>query len=273
MRFSLKSFKKTNYFRSLSTIIFSFFIMYVDNNLYILEGIKSKLTSTSVFFFETVSLENKKIIDQYVNFKSRKELISEIELLEKNNLLLKSMVSSQSILLIDIHNLRSLLELKKNSKQEIIIGEVVVYAPSATSKQFIINKGLKNGIEIGQPVLSDQGLLGQIINVNETNSVVSLISNSNQLVPVQIMRTGNLSVLKGTGDNNELELIYVSNKDDVIEGDMLVTSGIDEIYPSGLPVARVKKVKKNQNDALAFVACEPHASLFSNKYVAVIKSK
>ena len=67
-------------------------------------------------------------------------------------------------------------------------------------------------------------------------------------------------------DNNELELIYVSNRDDVIEGDMIVTSGIDEIYPSGLPVARVKKVKKNQNDALAFVACEPHASLFSNKY-------
>jgi len=183
------------------------------------------------------------------------------------------MISSQSILLIDIHNLRSLLELKKISKQEIIIGEVVVYAPSATSKQFIINKGLKNGIQIGQPVVGDQGLLGQIINVNEINSVVSLISDSNQLVPVQIMRTGNLSVLKGTGDNNELELIYVSNKDDVIEGDMIVTSGIDEIYPSGLPVARVKKVKKNQNDALAFVACEPHASLFSNKFVAVIKNK
>jgi len=273
MRFSLKSFKKTNYFRSLTTVLFSFFLMYLDNNLYILEGIKKKLTSTSIFFFETVSLENKKIIDKYVNFKSRDQLISEIELLEKNNLLLKSMISSQSVLLIDIHNLRSLLELKKNSKQEIIIGEVVVYAPSATSKQFIINKGLKNGIEIGQPVVSDQGLLGQIINVNEINSVVSLISDSNQLVPVQIMRTGKLSVLKGTGDNNELELIYVSNRDDVIEGDMIVTSGIDEIYPSGLPVARVKKVKKNQNDVLAFVACEPHASLFSNKYVAVIKSK
>ncbi|MEK9994272.1 MAG: hypothetical protein VW646_05870, partial [Hydrogenophilales bacterium] len=141
MRFSLKSFKKTNYFRSLSTIVFSFFIMYLDNNLYILEGIKSKLTSTSVFFFETVSLENKKIIDKYVNFKSRDQLISEIELLEKNNLLLKSMISSQSVLLIDIHNLRSLLGLKKDSKQEIVIGEVVVYAPSATSKQFIINKG------------------------------------------------------------------------------------------------------------------------------------
>ena len=273
MRFSLKSFKKTNYFRSLSTVLFSFFLMYLDNNLYILEKFKKNLTSTSIFFFETVSLENKKIIDQYVNFKSRKELISEIELLEKNNLLLKSMVSSQSILLIDINNLRSLTGLKKNSKQEIIIGEVVVYAPSATSKQFIINKGLKNGIEIGQPVLSDHGLLGQIINVNETNSVVSLISDSNQLVPVQIMRTGNLSVLKGTGDNNELELIYVSNKDDVIEGDMIVTSGIDEIYPSGLPVARVKKVKKSQNGALAFVACEPHASLFSNKFVAIIKNK
>jgi len=273
MRFSLKSFKKTNYFRSLTTVLFSFFLMYLDNNLYILEGIKKKLTSTSIFFFETVSLENKKIIDKYVNFKSRDQLISEIEFLEKNNLLLKSMISSQSILLIDIHNLRSLLELKKNSKQEIIIGEVVVYAPSATSKQFIINKGLKNGIEIGQPVVGDQGLLGQIITVNEINSVVSLISDSNQLVPVQIMRTGKLSVLKGTGDNNELELIYVSNRDDVIEGDMIVTSGIDEIYPSGLPVARVKKVKKNQNDVLAFVACEPHASLFSNKYVAVIKSK
>ena len=89
MRFSLKSFKKTNYFRSLSTILFSFFIMYVDNNLYILEGIKSKLTSASVFFFETVSLENKKIIDKYVNFKSRDQLISEIELLEKKQPFIK----------------------------------------------------------------------------------------------------------------------------------------------------------------------------------------
>ena len=154
------------------------------------------------------------------------------------------MISSQSALLIDIHNLRSLLGLKKNSNQEIVIGEVVVYAPSATSKQFIINKGFKDGIAIGQAVVSDQGLLGQIINVNEINSVVSLISDSNQLVPVQIMRTGKFSVLKGTGDNNGLELIYVSNRDDIIEGDMIVTSGIDEIYPGGLPVARVKKLKR-----------------------------
>jgi rod shape-determining protein MreC len=87
------------------------------------------------------------------------------------------------------------------------------------------------------------------------------------------MRTGKFSVLKGTGDNNLLELIYISNKDDILEGDMIVTSGIDEVYPSGIPVARVNKVKKKQNDALAFVACEPHASLFSNKYVAIIKSK
>ena len=65
--------------------------------------------------------------------------------------------------------------------------------------------------------MGDQGLLGQIITVNEINSVVSLISDSNQLVPVQIMRTGKLSVLKGTGDNNELELIYVSNRDDVLK--------------------------------------------------------
>ena len=86
MRFSLKSFKKTNYFRSLSSVLFSFFLMYLDNNLYILEKFKKNLTSTSIFFFETVSLENKKIIDQYVNFKSRDQLISEIELLEKNNL-------------------------------------------------------------------------------------------------------------------------------------------------------------------------------------------
>jgi hypothetical protein len=87
--------------------------MYLDTNLFILEEIKKKLTSTSVFFFETVTLENKKIIDKYVNFKSRDQLLSEIEILEKNNLLLKSMISSQSILLIDIHNLRSLMELKK----------------------------------------------------------------------------------------------------------------------------------------------------------------
>ena len=59
-----------------------------------------------------------------------------------------------------------------------------------------------------------------------------MISDSNRLVPVQIMRTGKFSVLKGTGDNNGLELIYVSNRDDIIEGDMIVTSGIDEIYPS-----------------------------------------
>jgi len=128
MRFSLKSLKKTNYFRSLSTIAFSFFIMYLDNNLYILEGIKSRLTSSSVFFFETVSIENKKIIDKYVNFKSRDQLISEIELLEKNNLLLKSMISSQSAMLIDIHNLRSILGLKKIVSKKLLL-ERLLYMP------------------------------------------------------------------------------------------------------------------------------------------------
>ncbi len=134
----------------------------------------------------------------------------------------------------------------------------------------MIDQGLQHGIQPGQPVGDHIGIIGQVTRVYPWLSEVTLITDKGHLVPVLNLRTGLRAVLAGTGDDGRLELRFIPLTADFQTGDQLVTSGIDGVYPPGLPVAEVVNVERNTAYLFANITCKPLAGVNARAQVLVL---
>jgi rod shape-determining protein MreC len=133
-----------------------------------------------------------------------------------------------------------------------------------------INKGSDDGVFKGQPVLDAFGIVGQVVQVDKYSSTIILISDSGHASPVQVNRNGIRSIAVGAGDLNRLSLPYMTVESDVKTDDLLVSSGLDGIFPAGYPVARVSKVERNPADTFALVEAKPLAQLDRDREVLLL---
>ncbi|HSQ04298.1 MAG TPA: rod shape-determining protein MreC [Burkholderiales bacterium] len=168
-------------------------------------------------------------------------------------------------------NLRSLLEARERSNAEARLGEVLYAARDPFSRKIIIDKGAQEQVKDGQPVIDQKGVVGQVTRVYPWVSEVTLITDKNHLVPVLNPRNGLRAVLAGTGNDGELELRFVPLNSDFQTGDRLVTSGIDGVYPPGLPVAEIANVERNAAYLFARISCRPVAGVNSNNHVLIVQ--
>lgn len=133
-----------------------------------------------------------------------------------------------------------------------------------------INKGAEDGVFRNQPVLDAFGIVGQVVQVDKFSSTLILISDSEHAIPVQVNRNGIRSIAVGAGDLSRLSLPYLTVESDVKSGDLLVSSGLDGIFPAGYPVARVSKVERNPADTFALVEAKPLAQLDRDREVLLL---
>jgi rod shape-determining protein MreC len=133
-----------------------------------------------------------------------------------------------------------------------------------------INKGSDDGVYKNQPVLDAFGIVGQVVQVDKYSSTIILISDSGHAIPVQVNRNGIRSIAVGAGDLNKLSLPYMTVESDVKADDLLVSSGLDGIFPAGYPVARVTKVERNPADTFALVEAKPLAQLDRDREVLLL---
>jgi rod shape-determining protein MreC len=133
-----------------------------------------------------------------------------------------------------------------------------------------INKGADDGVFRNQPVLDAFGIFGQVVQVDKFTSTLILISDAEHALPVQVNRNGIRSIAVGTGDLNKLSLPYLTVESDVRNGDLLVSSGLDGIFPAGYPVARVTRVERNAADTFATVEAKPLAQLDRDREVLLL---
>ena len=166
--------------------------------------------------------------------------------------------------------LRQLLGSQGRLPYEVLIAEVVGIVPNTGSFQVIVDKGADAGIQTGQPVLDASGLFGQVITVAPFSSRVLLLTDHNHAVPVQVNRNGVRSIAGGTGLRDRLELENVPVSADIIEGDLLETSGLGGRFPPGYPVGVVVSVLVEPTSAYAQVVVKPSAELDRSRHVLVI---
>lgn len=165
-------------------------------------------------------------------------------------------------------HLRALLDARKRIEAKSTLAEVLYAARDPFTRRIIIDKGFRHEVLSGQPVIDHLGVIGQVTRVYPWLSEVTLITDKGQIVPVQNLRNGLRSVLAGTGNDGVLELKFIPLNADFQNGDRLVTSGIDGVYPPGLPVAEVTNVERNAAYLFAHITCKPLASV--NNYAQVL---
>lgn len=195
------------------------------------------------------------------------DYFSSLSRLEDENIRLKraQLESAETILRtqqLEIENerLRKLLDVRERQKVNGQVAQIVYAARDPFSRRVIVDKGLQDKITAGQPVVDDAGIVGQVTRVFPFVSEITLITDKDQAVPVQILRTGQRSVVFGLG-NGQLELRYLPATTDVQNGDILVTSGLDGIFPRGLPVARVVHIERDTAYSFARIHCAPVAGV------------
>ena len=175
-----------------------------------------------------------------------------------------------SALTIENEHLRNLLEATQKNKSKTILAEIRSVPRDPFNLTVILDKGLQNGAQNGQVIVDNLGVIGQITHTYPWSSEAALITDKNHSVPVQILRNGLRSVASGTGKYKTLELNYMANNVDIQEGDQIVTSGIGGVYPSGLPVALVSKIKRDISSAFAYIICTTIAGVDRNKQVLIL---
>lgn len=169
--------------------------------------------------------------------------------------------------------LRNLLSLSQQVSTPSLAAEVLYDAADPYTRKVIIDKGLAQGVEAGSPVIDESGVLGQVTRVYPLVSEVTLLVDRDHAIPVLNTRTGARSVAYGDASHGGgLELRFMAGSADVQAGDLLTTSGVDGVYPPGLPVARVDKVERRADTAFARIFCTPQALVYGARYVMVLKS-
>jgi len=167
-------------------------------------------------------------------------------------------------------HLRGLLGVREQVPVPSIAAEILYAARDPFARKVMIDRGLQHDIASGSPVVDHVGVIGQVTRAYPWLSEVTLITDKGHLVPVLNVRTGFRAVLAGTGDDGKLELRFIPLSADFQIGDRLVTSGIDGIYPPGLPVAEVTQVERNTAYLFAGIACKPLAGVNAGAQVLVL---
>ncbi|MBG9388677.1 rod shape-determining protein MreC [Caenimonas aquaedulcis] len=176
-------------------------------------------------------------------------------------------------LALENERLRKLLQLRERVTTPAIAAEVLYDAADPYTRKVIIDKGLTQGIQAGSPVIDESGVLGQVTRVLPLISEVTLVTDREHAIPVLNVRTGARSVAYGDASTHggSLELRFMAGNADVKAGDLLTTSGVDGVYPPGLPVAKVDKVERRADSGFARIACTPQALVEGARHVMVLK--
>jgi rod shape-determining protein MreC len=173
-------------------------------------------------------------------------------------------------LLAENSYLRKLLEASQQVQLKTVMSEILYDARDPFSRKVIIDRGARHGIQPGQPVIDDLGVIGQVTRVFPFTSEITLLTDKEHAIPVQVLRSGVRSVAYGRGQTGELELRFMASNADIQVGDVLTTSGIDGVYPAGLAVATVMTVDTKTSDAFARILCKPTAGVSRHRQLLVL---
>ncbi len=170
---------------------------------------------------------------------------------------------------LENRQLRSLLAMRDRQPAKGVVAEVLYATRDAYSRKVVIDKGTRQAVRAGQVVIDDLGVIGQVTRAFPLTAEVTLITDREQAVPVQVRRNALRAVLFGAGDGL-LELRYLAGNADVREGDELVTSGLDGIYLPGLAVGRVARLAREGTGAFARIFATPIAGVERDALVLVL---
>lgn len=166
--------------------------------------------------------------------------------------------------------LRRLLAASERLPVKSVLSEMLYDTRDPFTRKIVLNRGSQHGVALGQPVIDDTGVVGQVTRLYPFTAEVTLLTDRDQAISVQVVRSGVRSVAYGRGQSGVLELRFIATNADIKKGDALVTSGLDGVYPAGLAVASVLSVEHKSADAFARIVCQPAAGVDRNQQFLIL---
>lgn len=210
-------------------------------------------------------------------FNELNDLSAKHQALLDENALLKEQLQMQQSDLVRLDSLkkendelRTLLGSPLRNDEYKKVAQVLLVDANPYSYQITLDKGTREGVFVGQPVVDEKGVVGQIFKTAYNTSRAILICDSQHAIPVQVLRNGITMVAVGNGCNNDLLLDFLPNNVDIQVGDVLVTSGLGGRFPKGYPVATVSSVKVDMHDSTPVISATPTADLKRLRYLLLL---
>ncbi len=206
-------------------------------------------------------------------FTTQTQLAAENESLKARALALAQDAQRYQAAEAEAAQLRRVVGAAERMAVQSLPAEILYSSRDPYAHKVFIDRGATHGVRPGSPVSDDQGVVGQVTRVHPLLSEVTLVTDQDQAIPVQVVRSGLRAVAFGGGASGMLELRFMSANAEIQNGDLLVTSGIDGTYPPGLPVATVVRIERDAEHSFARVVCKPAAGVESGRFVLVLHNE
>lgn len=250
----------------------SFGLMFADQHYNIVQPARW-LLSLIVYPVQWVALRPQVIWDHMDDvLQSKQEALDAAQ--QARDQLLKQSVRATQVeqLALENRDLRQLLQLRERLNSPAMAAQVLYEASDPFTRKMILDKGALHGVQTSSPVMDEQGILGQVTRVHPLVSEITLVTDREHSIPVLNTRTGARGVAFGeSGGAPLLELRYMATNADIEEGDLLTTSGVDGVYPPGIPVAKVVKIERRADSVFARILCESMARVQGAHHVMVLE--
>lgn len=251
-------------------VLASFGLIALDHYTSSSVQLRSWLTAAVSPLFYVANMPQDIMFGASEQFKSQQKILEENQQLKDSLLLQNGQLQRLQFLQQENDKLRALLGARPVSEGKRLIAEVLAVYSHPFSHQIVLNKGSTDGISVGQPIIDDLGVLGQVVTVGPNSSRAILIADNTHAISARVERTGLSVVAEGIGQANSLRLSHLPHSTDVVEGDRLVTSGLDGVFPEGYPIAKVVSVVRDARQPFLQVSAEPYAKLDRIRYVLVV---
>jgi rod shape-determining protein MreC len=253
--------------------VFSLLLLFVDARYRYLESTRSALSILVSPIQRLATLPGalwQMAGDFYITQNRQHSLIAENAELHRQQQLDAAQLLQLQTMQAENQQLRDLAALPLRNEFTAQLVEIAYAERDIFKRRVLVSKGENGNVRIGQVVMDDIGIVGQITRVYPWLSEVTLITEKDHAVPAQVLRNGLRAIVFGAGDTSHLSLRYMPVSADVQVDDILVTSGIDGIYPPGIPVARVVTVERDPAYPFARVTCLPVAGVDTHRHLLVL---
>ncbi|MCR5084476.1 MAG: rod shape-determining protein MreC [Succinivibrionaceae bacterium] len=262
--------EESSFFLSLRfvfVLILTIAIMAADLRLKVMDGFRYYLESALyplLVFANSPSSVSKMVSSQ---FRSRSELIDENERLSSENYLQRADLTRLHAVELENEAMRKLLNSPLRESANRMFAEIIDVETNPYLQRVRVNRGANAGVYVGMPVLTDIGLVGQVISTSSASSMVLLICDPRSSVPVVDTRNQIRGIAEGTGSHDEILIRNIPRSSDVRQGDMMVSSGLGGVYPEGYPVAVVTSVGFSDDQPFAVIRAKPIVDIDRMRYV------
>lgn len=250
--------------------LLSLLLLFVDARYKYLESARSVL-SVIVYPFQRLAAAPGELWQQADSFLTlQSNLVRDNARLRERYTLNAVRLQQFQALQAENQHLRDMLAVRQRVDYPSQLAEIAYVERDIFKRKLFLDKGAQANVQAGQVVVDDVGVVGQVTRVYPWLSEVTLITDKDHAVPVQVLRNGLHAVVFGSGDTTDLALRYMPVSSDIQEGDVLVTSGIDGTYPPGLPVAKVGRIERDPAYPFARIQCSPIAGVNRQRQLLIL---